>query len=59
MAEMAAYGLLDFWPSKRKQTQVFTVHYKGLESDPSNSPPAQEDFTAILIFDWIQTYFLF
>ena len=33
--------------------------YKGLESVPFNSPPAQEYFTTILDFHWIQTYFLF
>ena len=32
---------------------------KGLESDPSNSPPAQEHFTTILNFHCIQSYFLF
>ena len=32
--------------------------YKGLESDPSKSPPAQQHFATVLDFQWIQKPFL-
>ena len=35
------------------------VANKGLESDPSNSPPAQEHFAIISNFYWIHPDFLF
>ena len=35
------------------------IVYKGLESDPPKSSPAQDYLTTILNFHWIQTYFLF
>ena len=31
---------------------------KGLESDPSKSPPAQQHFASVLDFHWIQKHFL-
>ena len=31
---------------------------KGLESDPSKSPPAQQHFATVLDFHWIQKHFL-
>ena len=34
------------------------AQYKGLESDPSMSPPAQQHFATVLDFHWIQKPFL-
>ena len=37
---------------------LWAEKYKGLESDPSKSPPAQQHFATVLDFHWIQKPFL-